>query len=540
MPLRLYTYLLIEMVRVIAITTGVLVTVIAFGAVIKPLAGESMLTAGQAVKYVFFAMIPMLQYALPFAAGFGSTLAMHRFVNDNEILAMSVSGLSYRTILAPVLAFGALLTLIMILLTQSVIPTFYGLMARTLAGDVTEMIAYSVERGVPFEFEGMQIYAEQVKINEQPPDTNADERIILRKMIAAELDSKGRALTDVTAAAAVIDIYRRPEVILMKLVMEDAVSWDGTTGELRGFPRLEPTHAIPIPSPTQGEPGAMSRSELLHVRDNPTAYPQVDRIRIDIAETLKDQAVSSKLNALARGAGAVDLAQPGPMNRSYTIKSNRVVNGMFSHLDGSPIVVIESTDGVPTRRFSPAVVRLISQPAAGLHAKQFNLEMIDLQVEDLPIAQRSNRRERIVVPDLQVPEVDVADFMALPLDEVVELAGQEPVSGVMQQKLDYLSFKIGGLERQVISRLNRRYALSLTALLLLMLGSVLAMLLRHSQPLVIYMLAFLPALLDLVLISSGSSMIRSGSVVIGLVLMWSGNGILLLCVSAAYLRLARH
>ena len=540
MPLRLYSYLLIEMVRVIAITTGVLVTVIAFGAVIKPLAGESMLTAGQAIKYVFFAMIPMLQYALPFAAGFGSTLAMHRFVNDNEILAMSVSGLSYRTILAPVLAFGALLTLIMVILTQSVIPTFYGLMARTLAGDVTQMIAYSVERGVPFEFEGMQIYAEQVKINEEPPDTNADERIILRRMIAAELDSSGRAVTDVTAAAAVIDIYRRPEVILLKLVMEDAVSWDGSTGELRGFPRLEPTHAIPIPSPAEGEPGAMSRSELLHVRDNPTAYPQVDRIRIDIAETLKDQAISAKLNAMVRENGAVDLTQPGPMQRSYSIDADRVVHGLFSHLDGSPVVVIESTAGIPTRQFNPAMVRLTTQPAAGIHGKQFNLEMTDLEVEDLPDAQRSNRRERIVVPDLEVPEVDVSDFMQLPLDEVVELANREPVSGVMQQKLDYPDFKIGGLERQVISRLNRRYALSLTALLLLMLGSVLAMLLRHSQPLTIYMWAFLPALLDLVLISSGSSMIRSGSVGIGLLLMWSGNGFLLLCAGVAYARLARH
>ena len=73
-----------------------------------------------------------------------------------------------------------------------------------------------------------------------------------------------------------------------------------------------------------------------------------------------------------------------------------------------------------------------------------------------------------------------------------------------------------------------------------MLGSVLAMHLRHSQPLTIYMWAFLPALLDLVLISSGSSMIRSGSVGIGLLLMWSGNGFLLLCAGVAYARLARH
>ena len=98
MPLRLYRYILFEMIRVILITTGVLVTVIAFGAVIKPLAGESLLTAGQAVKYVFLAMVPMLQYALPFAAGFGSTLALHRFTGDNEITESDVAALKYTSI----------------------------------------------------------------------------------------------------------------------------------------------------------------------------------------------------------------------------------------------------------------------------------------------------------------------------------------------------------------------------------------------------------------------------------------------------------
>jgi len=120
------------------------------------------------------------------------------------------------------------------------------------------------------------------------------------------------------------------------------------------------------------------------------------------------------------------------------------------------------------------------------------------------------------------------------------LAVAGPVSPAMQKKLDYLDYKISGLHRQVTSRLNRRYALSITALLLLVLGSVLAMLLRHSQPLMIYLLAFLPALLDLVLISSGSSMIRAGSIGLGLFLLWSGNGILLVCIMAIYARLARH
>ena len=382
----------------------------------------------------------------------------------------------------------------------------------------------------------MQIYAEQVKINEEPPDTNADGH-------HSSPDDRGGTdwwpRGDRRHGRGGGDRHLpQPEVILLKLVMEDAVSWDGSTANCVGSPSR--THSCDSDSKSSERAGWMSRSELLHGRDNPTAYPQVDRIRIDIAETLKDQAISAKLNAMVRENGAVDLTQPGPMQRSYSIDADRVVHGLFSHLDGSPVVVIESTAGIPTRQFNPAMVRLTTQPAAGIHGKQFNLEMTDLEVEDLPDAQRSNRRERIVVPDLEVPEVDVSDFMQLPLDEVVELANREPVSGVMQQKLDYLDFKIGGLERQVISRLNRGYALSLTALLLLMLGSVLAMLLRHSQPLTIYMWAFLPALLDLVLISSGSSMIRSGSVGIGLLLMWSGNGFLLLCAGVAYARLARH
>ena len=63
---------------------------------------------------------------------------------------------------------------------------------------------------------------------------------------------------------------------------------------------------------------------------------------------------------------------------------------------------------------------------------------------------------------------------------------------------------------------------------------------RHSLPLAVYLWAFLPALLDLVLISSGSSMIRSGSVNIGLLIMWSGNLILALMIAGAYMRLSRH
>ena len=92
-----------ELLRVLLFTTTVIVVVIAFGAAIKPLA-DSSLGSGSVVKYVALAMIPMLQFALPFSAGFAATLVLHRFAADNELVAMSTNGIRYRTIFAPVIA----------------------------------------------------------------------------------------------------------------------------------------------------------------------------------------------------------------------------------------------------------------------------------------------------------------------------------------------------------------------------------------------------------------------------------------------------
>jgi hypothetical protein len=63
---------------------------------------------------------------------------------------------------------------------------------------------------------------------------------------------------------------------------------------------------------------------------------------------------------------------------------------------------------------------------------------------------------------------------------------------------------------------------------------------RHAQPLLIYLVAFVPALLNLVLISGGGGSLRQGDVGGGLALMWSGNVVLLLIIGFGWWRLARH
>jgi lipopolysaccharide export LptBFGC system permease protein LptF len=99
--------------------------------------------------------------------------------------------------------------------------------------------------------------------------------------------------------------------------------------------------------------------------------------------------------------------------------------------------------------------------------------------------------------------------------------------------------EIAQLQREIRSRLMNRYALSVTAPLLLLLGALLAMWLKGSLPLTIYMLAFLPSVLDLIAISAGEQLMRDGRT-LGPIVMWSGNALMLAIMALAYVRLSRH
>ena len=111
--------------------------------------------------------------------------------------------------------------------------------------------------------------------------------------------------------------------------------------------------------------------------------------------------------------------------------------------------------------------------------------------------------------------------------ELVRLAGR-------------LSREVANLDFEITARVLHRVAQSLTALLLLLMGAVLAVLLRNALPLTIYGLAFIPAVIDILLISGGEQMIKYGDVSSGFILMFSGNLMMLIIIMLAGFRLSRN
>ncbi|MCP3905202.1 MAG: LptF/LptG family permease [Planctomycetes bacterium] len=530
-------YILGDLVRVLLLTTGVLVTVIAFGAAIKPLARDNLLTAQQTIKYIGLAIVPMLQFALPFAAGFAGTLSMHRMTADNETLAAAVGGISYRRLLVPVAGLGVVITIVMVLLTQWVIPRFWSLLQASVAEDATRIFQAALDRGDPFTIGDRQIHADRV-IPTTGAIGGADTRLVLIGVVATDLDPDGRVDKDVTANKAVLDIYRRPGVTYLKLDMYDTVAYNPDARLLVQAEHLD-FDTIAIPSVIADHGRHMSQGELIELRRNPDGFGEVLTHKQMLAENLRDRALWDRLDErLARGEAA-EFAASVPTEARYVVRAAGLLDGRLGATPESPIVVEQELASGGGRVFRAEMATLTRHDAGPDATFTYDLVLEHTEVFDPEFPDTANVRERVALENLEVLHVDVEDLGALPSETLVERA-RDTNDPALVTEASHLVYRIDQVRREAISRLLKRYALSVTAILLLCLGATLGMWLRSSQALTIYLWAFLPSILDLLLITGGGQMMRAGSLGMGALIMWGGNAILLAITLAALIRLSRH
>lgn len=541
MPRLLYRYMLSELLRVFLLTLAVLVTVVAFGATIKPLTSDHLLTVVDIVKYLCMAMVPMLQFALPFAAGFASTIVLHRMTSENEILAAAVSGISYRRLLAPIAAFGIVLSVVMVGLTQYAIPQFWSLMERTITTDVTKLFQASIDRGVPFEAGEVQIYADGLRVVPNPQDTEAETRLILSRVAAIEFDSSGRIDTDVTAQRAVVDIYREAGQTLIMLAMQETMQFDGGTGQLAYLPLIEPPRPIVIPHVLRDQMRAMTRSQLLRLHENPDDYSRVRERRDALAAELADRDVRRKLENELRERGRIRLSQREVARRHYVVRGEGIERGAVRAEADEGITVTQYDGTLPIRRITAERVELSRIAATGLGHAAFELELLDCEIVDLQSPETVNRREQLTVRNLVLRDVDIEARPAYASEHMLTLVrDMEEPDELITRQADRLDREIAEMRREVRARILMRYAQSATALLLLLIGAMLAMVLSRSLPLVIYLWAFVPSILCLILISGGDKMMRDGQIISGFSVMWSGNGVMVLMLIILAARLFRN
>ena len=100
---------------------------------------------------------------------------------------------------------------------------------------------------------------------------------------------------------------------------------------------------------------------------------------------------------------------------------------------------------------------------------------------------------------------------------------------------------MASLNKRVSARLHERFASSVSASLVLLLGALMSLNLAGRMPLVVYFWSFLVATLAVVLARAGETVAISQALpMIGMLGMWSGNLLLVIALAALWRKLTRN
>ena len=561
MPWTIWRYTFIELLRIVFLSTAVLVAVIAFAASIKPLA-EGTLTPLGAVRFMLMAVPPMLAYALPFSAGFGASMVYHRMAQDNETVAAHSGGISHRALLVPAMASALLLGGSVSMLNEWVIPRFLQSMERMITLDVTQMMIRQIERGQAAELGTVMIYAQKVDPIEPPEGSPARQMFLMHEVVAVQLDDLGRVESDVTVKRAWLVLAsdpNDPDKTICGIQLEDGVG-SPADGGLRKIEtgRLRP---VRIPDAFEEDPKYMTFQELRSLRNNPDGIDFVDLRRLRLAEALAKGRLGRTLEQELKDSGRI--AMLGDGGRRYEITADRIAlaqPGVWRfERDDRPVRVRRYEPGgtgdlVPsTDHAQNAWIRLepSSEPTGTSildgggpdgPSLKFALQLVDVRTESAggnPVerTRRDFRGLRMMADPLETLVDKRSEALLDEADRVQGLGASDPAIDAAAADSRLMIEKLG---REITSKQHERMAMSLAAAVMLMLGSITGLRHKDSLPLVVYLWSFFPALVMVLLISSGQQHTHGESVPVGVAILWSGVAAGAVISLIQFFRLARH
>ncbi|MFM8643284.1 MAG: LptF/LptG family permease, partial [Phycisphaerales bacterium] len=376
-PWILWRHVAWEVFRTFVVTTSIIVTVIAFGAAAKPLADNS-IGADTVLKYVSLAMVPMLQYAMPFAAGFAATIVMHRFAGDNELVAMGASGLRHRTVLAPVLVLGVVLLVIMTWLVNAVVPRFWGLMRDTVAQDAAAVFVSAVERGEALDAGELTIYADAVEVEPGPPDTGAVQRLKLAGVAAVQRGRDGAGTAEFVSERAIVDVHRREGATVMKLSMSNGTGFRAGDGTVAFIPQAAPD-AVEIGRATERDARSTTSAELAQARAHLDGESELQAPLARAAGILERVDLLQCVERTLATTGGVTL-QDDVSRRRFRVESARASGDRLAAAGGA-ITMTEIDGSRMVRRASAGAGALL--PASAGEGNRLDLVLEAPSAQDL-------------------------------------------------------------------------------------------------------------------------------------------------------------
>ncbi|MEO0483327.1 MAG: LptF/LptG family permease [Planctomycetota bacterium] len=558
-PITLWKHTLADLWRLLLLTGSILVTVIAFSMAVQLLAAGK-IGPGDVPRLMALAVVPMLQYALPFAAGFSATLAYHRMTQDLEITATSASGISYRAVLVPAIATGLALSISLAALNEQVIPRFLRGIERMVTDDAIKLMTKSFERGEAVAQDGVIIAADRVF--EMEPPEGAAAYLVLERVLALETHADGRVKSEALADLAHVYHYRdRPiegeGVMVMRL--ENVIS--DVDGE--SFGELDTVDLVRrLPDSFSDDPKFLTFGELRQLRHEPRKMGFIESRRRTLAVRL---ATREAIEAMARTlettgrATLVDASGRAVSLRASALRwspqddvwrlipsAGEPVALEWARVDLEPNAGGAAAGAGGAARFEAeeAFLRPDIGDETDLPDLTFTLDIRNYTVRNATGADAaSGARTARTWPGLKPTPDPQPALLAASTQQVLTRAeprvtGETP-DPFLVSAYDDLTKRLERLSREITSKQHERMAMAVACFIMVIAGAVAAMRLGGALPLTVYLWSFFPALAAIITISSGQQVThRTGP--IGLVLLWGGVSALGLYTLVAFRGLSKN
>ena len=549
MPLFLFWYILRDLLKILVVTTAVLVVMISFGAAIQPLS-EGLIGPVRVVIFILLAMPPMLQFALPFSAGFSATLVYHRMTQDNEMAACAAAGVPYTHLLMPAATLGVILTISLSFLSNYACPHFWEAMHVTAHLDAPEYIVRSIERDEPIEAGDLLIYARAVESLDLPPESEAYAALRIYGLVVASRE-KGRIRAVGSAPQGVFTLQRVGDSTVVTSKFDELTIFNEENNDLlRTVGSQFPPRVIP--DTFRDKPKFMNLAELQQIVASPEEYWRVrDRIEEFRSWLIKRQMYIEIDEQLKSTGRAVLVGRQSPLDASIGVRLEVHASGLGGHHSDAwnvrpdphsgTIRIMRYQDGAANREYIahaltliPSLDSLVAEPAVACELEDFTVRALDSGAQ----TRRSSQTLRGYHIDVPIS----GEIRQLSIDQLADLArefGDDEAGTRLRTRIDNA---IKSVHREILARIHERTALSVSCLAMMLLGATLAIRLRGSLPLTVYFWSFVPAILGLLLISGGADVVKSvdASAQTGLVMTWSGNLIMLVTAFIVLRRVARN
>lgn len=591
MSKTLFWYIFWDLLKVFALASAALAGIMSFGGLLRPLTRQGLGLAEVAVMVVNL-MPAMSTYSLPVAALFATTLVYGRLSSENELTAVRAGGISHLQAAYPGIVLGFVVAGISLYMLFLVVPASTLRVEKVIYSNFARLMATSIERTHEFRLgdrNGPTLSAQGARI--VPPDTNDPDRqtvvldsplIILSDVVRRpdgpirvprEFYTAKRATVHIRPAADSDDV----EVIAQ---LEDGISFPRRfQGATTGGVRATQFGPMLVPSTIAEKTKFMDLRRLKAIYTDPdSSKPVRDVVRQ--SNTLQQQrAVLDALEAQLRqaseayfepapppgsspGTGTGTGTSPAPASDAASERHSLNAPPGFILVRGGDREIVLSVPEAPASARTPGIrfetsraaattlviearrvsVRPAPSTSAGL--VQFELLFQDALVRaggpnEEPSARDSFRRSfsvRMTPAMLAIGNRDAAQQRldsSLPADLRARLDRQLIV-----------------LRNEVLGELNARAAFAVSCLVLVLMGVSLGMMLRSGHFLSAFALTVGPALLCILLTTTGQHTLESipgvlppnwnNPFTLGIVMIWSGNVVVLIVSSFLLYRLQKQ